>query len=215
MNKLKLQDLTVEMSSELTVFPGDPAFEKQVIVKLDDKNNHYCLSKISLSNHLGTHIDFPAHVMRGGKTSSDYSHDDLQGDGLIIEVPSEHRSINLNFLKEYSFFQNDIIFFKTNNSNLSKTGNFSDHAVYIEPEAAEFLVESKVKIVGIDYLSVDQYSAIELPVHHILLSNNILIIENLDLKNTTQGRYQFLIIPSFKIAGMDGLQVRVFVVNNI
>ena len=207
-----LHDLTEEISSELTVFPGDPIFEKQLIHKIE-KNQHFCLSKISLSNHLGTHIDFPSHVILNGKTSSDYAEADLQGNGLVIEVPKKYKSIDSDFLSQHEIVENDIVFFKTGNSTLSKTGNFDKNYVYVEPEAAELLVKLKVKMVGIDYLSVDQYESENLPAHKILLAHDILIIENLNLKKISESRYQFLIVPSFRIAHMDGVPVRVFSVS--
>lgn len=73
------------------------------------------------------------------------------------------------------------MFFKTSNSSLPQYGEFCEDFVYIEPEAAQLLAERRVRIVGIDYKSVDQYSAEELPTHRILLASDILIVEGLKL----------------------------------
>ena len=162
-----------------------------------------------LGNHTGTHIDFPAHVVRGGKTSTDFPIQFLIGSGLIIEVPETEISITKKFIKsQESISQNDIVFFKTSNSKISKQAEFKEKYVYIEPDAAEKLIEKGVKIVGIDYISVDSYESKSLPVHHSLLSRDILIVEGLELKKAPLGRCKIYIMP-INIPDMDGLPVRV------
>lgn len=208
-NILKRVDLTAEISNQTTVFPGDPLFESQQIASLE-QSSHFNLFRLCLCNHLGTHIDFPAHVIKNGRTSSDYSLNDLEGDGLIIEVPKKYKCIDQSFIKKerHKFFKNAIVFFKTSNSDISKKGNMIENYVYIDSEAANELVDLGVKMVGIDYLSVDKYEAEELPVHNVLLSNNILIVENLELKNVEPGQCTLSVMP-LKIPQMDGLPVRV------
>jgi arylformamidase len=162
-----------------------------------------------LGNHTGTHIDFPAHVIHGGKTSSDFPVHSLIGPGLIIEVPDQEKSITKAFVKsQTSISPNDFVFFKTANSKISKQAAFTEKYVYIEPDAAEELMLMGVKIVGIDYISVDSYEAENLPVHHTFLSNDILIVEGLELNDVPIGRCEIYILPN-NIPGMDGLPVRV------
>src|SRR3990167_5128987 len=208
-NMAKRIDLTAELSEQTTVFPGDPPFESQRIASLE-KSSYFNLFRLCLCNHMGTHIDFPAHVIKNGKTSSDYSLSDLEGDGLIIEVPKEYMCVDKSFIKkeQHKFFKNAIVFFKTSNSEIPKTGKIVEDYVYIDLEAAKELVDLKVKMVGIDYLSVDKYESEKLPVHNILLSNNILIIENLELNNAEPGQWTLSAMP-LKIPQMDGLPVRV------
>jgi arylformamidase len=104
------------------------------------------------------------------------------------------------------------VFFKTSNSSLNKSGQFHKDFVYLEPDAANELVKHKIRIVGIDYLSVDPYAS-DLPAHKILLSNNVLIVENLNLTSIAQGIYRVFIVP-LNIPNMDGLPVRVFAFND-
>lgn len=100
------------------------------------------------------------------------------------------------------------MFFKTSNSKLSKQSQFCDKYVYIEPNAAEKLLKMEVKIIGIDYISVDKYDAEDLPVHNLFLSKDVLIVENLELSNIPAGRYKFYILP-INLNQMDGLPTRV------
>ncbi|MBV8802147.1 MAG: GNAT family N-acetyltransferase [Gammaproteobacteria bacterium] len=205
--KSKYYDLTANISEKIVVFPGDPQFKSEKIYSLDDGSSFH-LNKIDLGNHTGTHIDFPAHVIKNGKTSNDYPLESLIGHGLILEVPDDAESITKKFVENQPILQNDFIFFKTSNSNISKDANFTEKYVYIEPDAAYALLKKGVRIVGIDYISVDKYEAEDLPVHKVLLSNDILIIEGLELNNTPTGRCKIHIMP-LKINNMDGLPARI------
>ncbi len=212
MFKKSIKSITYDLSTPITnktvVYPGDPCFTTEDICSLTTGAQfHLCL--MHLGNHTGTHIDFPAHVVKNGKTSSDYPIENLIGTGLIIEVPDQEKSITKAFVRaQQSICTNDFIFFKTKNSKLSKQAPFTENYVYIEPEAAEELVKQHVKIVGIDYISVDSYQAENLPVHHALLSKDILIVEGLALGDVPAGRCKIYIMP-INIPDMDGLPARV------
>lgn len=201
-----LYDLTAQLSEATTVFPGDPSYNMDKICCID-RGDGFNLCHIHMGNHAGTHIDFPAHVLKGGKTSSDYPIDHLIGSGIIIKVPRTERTITKKFVSEQSIMRSDIVFFKTENSKLSKQSEFTDKYIYIEPEAAEELLRKGVKVVGIDYISVDRFDAEDLPVHKTLLSNEILIVEGLKLDNVPIGRCEIYIMP-LNIPHMDGLPVR-------
>jgi arylformamidase len=205
----KYYDITVNISENLATFPGDPCYQTEQISSLEEGSNFH-LSKLFLGNHTGTHIDFPAHVIKEGKTSSDFPIDSLIGSGLIIEVPEQEISVTKCFIKNLPILKNDFVFFKTANSKISKNSPFTDKYVYIEPDAAEELFMKGVKIVGIDYMSVDKYESEDLPVHKYLLSNDVLIVEGLELNNVPVGRCKMYIMP-MKINEMDGLPARVIV----
>ncbi|OJY47865.1 MAG: hypothetical protein BGO90_02990 [Legionella sp. 40-6] len=201
-------DLTAPITPDTVVYPGDPKFSTEVIATLEN-GEQFHLCHMHLGNHTGTHIDFPAHVVKGGKSSRDFPINDLIGSGLIIEVPATEKSITRAFIEsQCSIAKKDFIFFKTSNSKLSKQAAFTDKYVYIEPEAAAELIRKGVKIVGIDYISVDSYDAEDLPVHRMLLSNDVLIVEGLELNGVPVGRYNIYIMPN-NIPDMDALPVRV------
>ena len=203
----KYYDLTAKISETTVVYPGDPTFSTEDVCSLEN-GSQFHLCQMHLGNHTGTHIDFPAHVIKGGKTSSDFPIESLIGSGLIIEVPDFQKSITQKFITEQPILANDFVFFKTSNSRISKQSKFSNKYVYIEKEAAEELLRKGVKIVGIDYISVDQYEAEDLPVHKSLLSNDILIVEGLELNNAPLGRCKIYIMP-LNVNKMDGLPARV------
>ena len=115
----KYYDLTAIISEKSSVFPGDFQFKLETICSLD-KGSEYNLCEMHFGNHMGTHIDFPAHVIKGGKTSSDFTIDKLIGSGLIIEVPDIEESITSTFIEAEPILYNDFVFFKTANTKLSK-----------------------------------------------------------------------------------------------
>ncbi len=208
-------DLTRPITSDVAVFPGDPTFK---VDKVQDmaKGNSYNLCYLHIGNHTGTHIDFPAHVIPNGKTSSDFPIDALMGEGIIVEIPENPDEKNLGitpqFIKKQPIKKNDIIFFKTSNSKLP-SNKISEKFVYLTPTGADELIEKQVKMVGIDYLSIDALEEENLPSHKKLLKNNILIVENLQLSDIPAGRYKKIIVSPPRIENIDGLPVRVVAYN--
>jgi len=212
LDKLALRsyhDVTAKLTKDTVVYPGDPTLEIDSICEVGTESC-FGLSKISLSNHMGTHIDFPSHVLKGGKNSSDYSVRDLIGNGVIIEIPKEARAITKKHLQLHQIERNSFVFFKTRNSYESKSGPLLDEYVYIESGAVEELLKIQARVVGIDYISVDSMENDTLPVHHRLLKNNILIVENLDLRDIDPGKCIIHISP-LNIPEMDGLPARVII----
>ena len=203
-----LYDLAAEISPKLVAFPGDPLYCTEIISSLEE-GQKFKLCHMHFGNHTGTHIDFPAHTITGGKTSSDFPLEHLTGQGIIINVPVEEKSITRAFLSSQPIVTSDIIFFKTANSQKSKRDPFTEQYVYIEPDATEELLQMGVKIVGIDYISVDKYEDEDLSTHNALLSKEILIVEGLELHAIPEGQYEIFVVP-LNIPDMDGLPARVF-----
>jgi arylformamidase len=135
-------DLTATITSNMVVFPGDPQFTMKTVNSIGDACS-FNLCEMHMGNHMGTHVDFPAHVFKGGKLSNNYLIENLIGNGLILEVPMDIRTINKSFVMQQKILENDFVFFKTKNSTLSKQDPFNENYVYIEPEAAEALLEKK------------------------------------------------------------------------
>ena len=211
----KYYDLTRPIGPDFAVFPGDPEFKIEKVKEIA-KGNTYNLCYLHMGNHTGTHIDFPAHVIANGKTSSDYPIDSFIGEGIIINVPDceDEKSLGITseFIKKQNIKKNDIIFFQTSNSKLPDN-KISEKFVYLTPQGADELINKQIKMVGIDYLSIDPLEEETLPSHKKLLSNNVLIVENLQLANIPSGRYKKIIVSPPRLEKMDGLPVRVLAYN--
>ena len=205
----KRWDLTMKIDPKTIVYPGDPTFKIDTIAEVGAEGSTFKLCQLSMGNHTGTHIDYPRHVITDGKTSESYTIDDHIKNGLVIEVPRNFGAINREFVSRYHDLNNKIVFFKTRNSELSKHEPYTENFVYIEPEAAQYLVEQGVVIVGIDYISVDSESAHDLPTHNELLKKGVLIVENLEMTNVPAGEYKIYVLP-LNVRDADGVPARVF-----
>ena len=205
---MSIYDLTLAITSDLVVFPGDPSFESQKVMDVENADP-FTLCHFGLGNHAGTHIDFPAHVIPGGSSSDAYSLDYLTAPGRIIEIPDDGY-VTDRHIEKANIQADEIVFFKTSNTRqrLHQRGIYTEDFASITPDASQKLVDQGVRIVGIDYLSVDSIDDETLSSHKTLLSNNVLIVENLDLNAVPNGQFQITIAP-LKVADADGLPVRV------
>ncbi|MCW5590222.1 MAG: cyclase family protein [Legionellales bacterium] len=209
--KETFQNLTSIIKLDSVVYPGDPTFQIENVCSISHGSSFH-LCKMSMSNHLGTHIDFPSHVIQGGKTFNDFSVENFIGDGIIIEVPSNYTAVSKDLIESYvkEIHSSDFVFFKTENSKrISKYGKLANNYVYITTDAAKSLLELNVKVVGIDYISVDSLTDEKLPVHNLLLGNDVLIIENLELGQVKPGKFNVIIAP-LNIDGIDGSPATVY-----
>lgn len=207
---MKIFDITLPITNQIVQYLDDSKISiEQVFVVEKDK---FSIHQLTINTHTGTHIDFPSHLIGEGRTSSDYEIGQFIGNGVALQLPSEEKTISKRFLQEHSSLieQEDIIIFKTSNSELYNEPKLIKEYVYMEPEAAEWLIDKKApKIIGIDYLSVDKYGDLSLPVHRLLLAKDILILEGICLAHVPEGRYKIFIMP-LNIPNMDGLPVRAF-----
>ena len=85
---------------------------------------------------------------------------------------------------------------------------FHQDYTYVTEAAARYLVDQGVKVVGVDYLSVEQFKKPGAPAHHALLGNGVVIIEGLNLSDAEPGVYEMYCLP-LRIAGADGAPARV------
>jgi len=169
-------------------------------------------SKLVMSAHSGTHLDFPAHFIPNGKHIDDYP---IQRFILLAQVINikDKEAVRPSELKNLDIRPGDAVLFKTDNSVSGRcvSGVFCENFVYMSPEAADFCVEKKVSLVGIDYGTVDRYGDKDFPVHFKLLGNDVLILESINLKEVPLGRYT-LFCPPLKIKGAEGSPARAILV---
>jgi len=201
---MQIYDVSVPLSAATPTYPGDPGIEiKQWLTLADgDVAN---VSLISFGLHSGTHVDAPAHFIAGGSRVESLPLESLIGEAEVVEVANDARVIDESFVAANCFRASQRILFKTRNSafwNNSRDG-FREDYTYIESGAARRLVESGIKLVGIDYLSVEQFQSQKFETHHALLSNGVVILEGLDLRAVPAGVYELICLP-LKIVGGSG-----------
>ena len=187
-----------DISAPLNVgpaYPGDRPYFREWMARLEEGKD-YCLSALALSSHAGTHLDFPSHLLMGGKTQDSYSLKRFIIPAEVISVPGEG-PIPPSILQGCKINRGQALLFKTCNSkrHLMHQAAFSEEFVCLSLDAAHLCVAGEIGLVGIDYLSVDKYGDDSLPVHRTLLENDILILEGIDLANVPCGRYSLICLP--------------------
>src|SRR5262249_41383274 len=152
-----IYDVTVPITNMMPVWPGDPPV--QLVPKAHesrDKTHIISLTAIAMSSHTGTHFDAPYHMISGGKRLHEFAIEILLGKATVVDIPGV-RSIGRTDLERSDWTTVERVLFKTDNSAHWRDEKFYEEFVYLEPGGAEFLVERGVKLVGIDYLSIDKF----------------------------------------------------------
>jgi arylformamidase len=199
---MKYIDVTVSIHKGMTVWPGDVPVEPSAFKSVagGDGSN---VTRLTLSTHAGSHVDAPLHFGHRGSVDR-IPPDALLGPCTVVTVRSKDL-IRLKDVERVDFRRVRRVLFKTSNSKRAG-GPFRKDYVALSPEVAERLVQCRVRLVGIDGLSVDPFeSAFE--VHHTLLGAGVVILENIDLSRAAAGTYELFCLP-LKIAGGDGAPAR-------
>ncbi len=204
---MKIFDITVPISAELPVYPGDPSIQLERVMSLE-KGDIANVTRLCCSTHIGTHVDPPSHFIAGAMTLDELPLDTLIGTARVIDV-GDVLAIDAEVLSHCNLNGATRVLFKTRNSTFwPEADKFHEDFVYIEPDAARRLVELGVRLVGIDYLSVEKFNFDEPTTHLVLLGANVVIVEGLALRRVPPGDYELLCLP-LKIKDGDGSPARV------
>jgi arylformamidase len=206
-----IYDVSVPIVNGMPVWPSDPPLKLTAQSHLSrDKSHTVQVTSIEMGSHTGTHMDAPYHFVEGGRKLDEIPLEELVGPAMVIHIAGVP-SITLKHLT--SLVWNDVrrVLFKTDNSEHWNDGTFYEKFVYLEPDAAEFLVQQGVRLVGIDYLSIDPYKSEKHPTHFVLLPRNVVIIEGLNLSHVPPGVYQMVALPLRLLSG-DGAPARVILI---
>jgi arylformamidase len=186
-------------------YPGDPTLEQTQIraIKRGDAAN---LTHLSMGAHTGTHVDAPAHFIDGAPTLDQVPLDRMVGPAHVLDLRGL-AGIDAKALRRHEIPAGDIVLFLTDNSERWAKPGFQKDFTYVTRDAAEYLLERKVKTIGMDYLSIEQFGSKTFEVHKLLLGAGIFIIEGLDLREIAAGPYLLSCLP-LKLEGVDGAPAR-------
>lgn len=201
----RLYDISVRLHTGMPVYPGDPGVEIELTLKQAEGAGAN-VSKACFGLHSGTHVDAPFHVDSGWPAFSDSFLPLLVGPARVVAL-DVGSAITAADLSPLDWEGVERVLFRTRNSALWGAA-FRDDYVAVSPDAAAFLAEqTAVKLVGIDYLSIEAADADDLAVHRTLLGRGILILEGLYLAEVPAGEYELLCLP-LKADAPDGAPVR-------
>ena len=212
---MPIYDITVPISNELPTWPGDPSVQLTVWRSLSsgDEAN---VSMLNFGAHTGTHVDAPAHFIDGAPKIESLSLDVLIGEAQVIEVPDDVHVIDEEFALAHCAPHTTRVLFKTRNSAFWSESNPEFHTdfTYLDRRAAERLVEWGIKLVGIDYLSIEKYDSSNHDTHSALLSHGVVILEGLNLTDIPAGKYELICLPlRLRTSKGDGAPARVVLRN--
>ncbi len=199
-------DLTRTIHKGLATWPGDS--KPEILPASRIQNGDSCnTSTLRLSSHLGTHLDAPYHFEPGGKRLDDMALDPFIGQATVIDFTSQSTHISREDLESRELNGVARLLIKTRFGERLDQTDFSEDFVGMAPDAAEFVVENGIELVGIDYLSIEPFHQPGHETHHTLLQNEVVIVEGLDLSHLTPGTYDFICLP-LKIKDCDGSPCR-------
>lgn len=205
---MRFFDVTVPISESVPIYAGDPkvAIETPSAIANGDAAN---VSKLCFGAHTGTHVDAPNHFIDGTRRVEDLELEKLIGPCRVVEIGENVIEIGPEHLPALD--QVERVLFKTRNSSFWNTpeSGFRRDFTYIAPEAAGVIADAGLKLVGIDYLSVEKFGSTDFATHVTLLENEIVILEGLDLREVAAGAYQLMCLPLKYVGGTgDGAPAR-------
>ena len=198
-------DISVGISAtETPVYPGDPGIEivQHAALARGDAAN---VTLLRLGAHTATHVDAPAHFIEGAPKVAELPLDALVGRASVVRLADEVREIDAGRVEELVPRGAERVLFKTRNSAFwsGRRGEFRKDFTYITGAGARALVERGVRLVGVDYLSVEKFESENFETHTALLARGVVIVEGLDLSAVGAGEYELICLP-LKIAGGTG-----------
>ena len=203
---MKLIDVSVPLDAQLPTYPHNTPFTLEPIKRIarGDSSN---VSTLHMSAHTGTHVDAPRHFFDEGAGTETLPLELLIGRARVIEIVSR-KGIAAEDLRDLDLSDDIRVLIKTHNSRLWGSPEFHADYVGVTESGAKHLIEHGITVVGVDYLSVEQFHNPGAPAHHILLGAGTIVIEGLDLRDVDVGIYEMFCLP-LRVVGSDGAPARV------
>ena len=206
---IKYIDISLPVTPDMHHWPGS---QKVKIFKNHDLEvgDAATDSSIYMNLHTGTHVDAPSHFIHHGNAIDEVPLDVMLGTVSIVKIPDTVKEITADILSSIDIPENtERLLLHTANSGIWKENDsqFYEDFTALVKDGAEWLVDKGIKLVGIDYLSIQRFT--DGPeVHQILLSSNVVVIEGLDLSDVEAGLYQLYCMP-LKLQGLEAAPARV------
>lgn len=205
---MKVIDLSHTIHNNITVFneAERPSIEKAATIE----NDGYAQLRFSMYTHNSTHIDAPAHMVKGGKTLTDFKPEKFMGKAFVAEVKQPGKQITKEQLVPYedNLKACDFILLDTGWAERWNSDAYKSGFPVLEPKTTEWLTQFNLKGIGLDTISIDPVDSVDVPNHHIVLGREMIIIENLTrLDKVGKDVFWFSCFP-LKIENADGSPVR-------
>ena len=205
-------DATATLDPSTTpVYQGDAPMKFDFLKDMR-KGDGFTLSAYSMGAHSGTHIDAPMHFVRDGASIERIPLEPLIGPARIIDIPDSVQAIDAKALAAANWKGAERVIFRTRSAlhGWMHSPTFHKDFAYVAPDAAQQLADAGVKLVGVDYISAEQFGAPAPLTHRTLLGKGIPIVEGLELDSIPAGDYDLIVLP-IKVGGHEGAPARAIV----
>lgn len=214
---LRIHDVTAPLREDLPTWPGEEGLRRR-LVKDQAQGDSSTVSHLSLGAHTGTHVDAPVHFLQGGGGIEALALDALVGPATVVALEGVEGTIGGADLEQTAVPEGvERLLVKTRNSGWSAADtSFRKEFVALDPSAADWCVSRGVRLVGIDYLSIEPFGSGRTghPVHRSLLAAGVVIVEGLDLAAIEPGSYVVAALP-LAVPGSDGAPARVVLIEGL
>ena len=202
----RIYDISLPVTNDVVVYPGNPPVRlapQQEMAKGGSSN----VSLLSFGSHTGTHVDAPRHMIDGAAGVDALALEALMGPAAVISFGDDVMAVGESQLRPLELDGQMRVLLKTRNSRFIREGEFHKDYTYLAPDGAAYLVGLGVRLVGIDYLSIEQFHSGHHRTHKTLLGAGVVIVEGLDLSAVSAGVYELRCLPLL-LSGLDGAPAR-------
>lgn len=203
----KIYDVSAPVRDSGLIYPGNPEIHialQQAVAKGAGAN----VSNVAFGSHTGTHVDAARHFFDDGQTVDQIPLETLMGPAVLLEFGEQVMAVGKAELELHDLAGVERVLLKTRNSDyLTQDPAFHKDYTFLAPDGAEYLAALGIKLVGIDYLSIEQFHSGHHRTHRTLLERAIVIVEGLSLADVPPGHYDFRCLP-LRLEGCDGAPAR-------
>lgn len=204
---MKIIDISRLITEEMVVYKNRDAKRIKRMIVANHKENHFHESRIEFDMHCGTHMDAPLHMIAEGKTIEQLDLSRFIGECKVFDLTHVEKFITKKDIELLDIQKGDRILFKTKNSYDTE---YNFEFVYLEEDAASYLVEKEIICLGMDAMSIERDKP-DHPTHQIILGAEIGVLEDLQLKDVKEGEYFLSALP-LKIKDAEGSLVRAILI---
>jgi arylformamidase len=209
----RIHDVSMPLRSGGLVYPNNPPISITSVSSIAAGATAN-VSRLDMGSHTGTHVDAPLHFMDGGAGVDELRLDVLMGPARLIAFADDVMAVGEAELRRHDLTGVTRVLIRTRNSAWLASGSAEFHPdfTHVTPDGAEYLVSLGVRLVGVDYLSVEQFHSPHHRTHRTLLENGVVIVEGLMLGAPEPGDYELCCLPLL-LAGLDGAPARAVLIS--
>jgi arylformamidase len=209
----RIYDISVPLRTGGLVYPNNPPISITAVQSIAAGATAN-VSRIDLGSHTGTHVDAPKHFIDSGTGVDAMPLDVLMGPARLIAFGDDVMAVGEKELRAHDLSGVTRLLIRTRNSAWLASGSTEFHPdfTHVAPDGAEYLVRLGVRLVGVDYLSVEQFHSPHHRTHKTLLENSVVIVEGMVLSEPPPGDYELYCLPTL-LAGLDGAPARAVLIS--